>query len=458
MRESSELRMLVIEYTAEKMQGICERLGSYYSAQSSLRLRISTATCFSSAQAKFQADFFDVIILDLKIPVVDGGSARVEHSKDFYDLVRKSSGAKPFYILGLTSVSAEEIAGSFSESGNFTIHRYDNGDEWLKAIAAQIDFVMAAKVGLAKHLRSSPGMDALIVTARKENEFDPILSTISWVGGFSRRNPELGGMHNRFGRVVLGGKELTVGIVCLDEMGLSHSAAVVSSLIDLFRPQYIAMLGMCCGLKKNLNPDKAADRSTSKLGDVIVASETSCWDEGKYQDSDPALLASPLFYNRAVNKHPDTEFWRDVDRVLDDQESSIESEIRAFYKSRDLIDIQNRLQGVVFSPEAVIHRWPMVSGPCVVDSDNLIDEIEKRFPRAYGLEMEAHGVYTAVDCCFGLKPKALVIKGIADFGDGTKAKTVQPIASIASYMVFRRILDCLILKYVEAPRVLIESA
>ena len=37
MRESSELRMLVIEDTAEKMQGICERLGSYYSAQSSLR-------------------------------------------------------------------------------------------------------------------------------------------------------------------------------------------------------------------------------------------------------------------------------------------------------------------------------------------------------------------------------------------------------------------------------------
>ena len=83
----------------------------------------------------------------------------------------------------------------------------------------------------------------------------------------------------------------------------------------------------------------------------------------------------------------------------------------------------------------------MVSGACVIDSESLIGTIEARFPRAFGLEMEAHSIYAAVECAIGLKPRTLVIKGVADFGDGTKAKPVQALASVGAYLTYRAILE-----------------
>jgi hypothetical protein len=49
-----------------------------------------------------------------------------------------------------------------------------------------------------------------------------------------------------------------------------------------------------------------------KLCDVIVARETCCWNEGKYQNNDPSLLGSAFFNNRAIDKAPHPEFWRRI--------------------------------------------------------------------------------------------------------------------------------------------------
>jgi hypothetical protein len=58
--------------------------------------------------------------------------------------------------------------------------------------------------------------------------------------------PELVEIRNSFGRLSLDSKNSVLfGIICLDEMGLSHSAAVVAGSIFLLRSRHLAMLGMC---------------------------------------------------------------------------------------------------------------------------------------------------------------------------------------------------------------------
>ncbi|MEJ6404782.1 hypothetical protein [Yoonia sp. 2307UL14-13] len=407
-------------------------------------LNIETATCFSEAQTELSKNFFDVIVLDLKIPVMPEDDASLEHSKSLYSFVRTYAPSKPFYILGLTSEPLDKVDKVFTENSNFAIRKYDAEGVWVETLQNRIEFVVGAKSGLANHLNNNVGIEVLIVTARKSNEFDPIYDSIDWLGGRTKKSSKVNGLHNAFGHIRLStGKEISVGMVCLEEMGLSHSAAVASNLINTFRPRHLAMLGMCCGLKKITNPARRKPSgSQCKLGDVIVARETCCWDEGKYESTDPKLLDSPFFYNRAVDKKPESEFWRSVDRFLDESQKGIQDEVSEYYRSQDLEKIKKGLKGkVAFSPEAELHWGGMVSGACVIDSQELIGNIETRFPRALALEMEAHSIYAAVECTMGVKPKTLVIKGVADFGDGTKAKPVQGIASVGAYLTYRAILE-----------------
>jgi nucleoside phosphorylase len=67
-----------------------------------------------------------------------------------------------------------------------------------------------------------------------------------------------------------------VSVVCLNEIGIAATAAVGTQIIEFFRPRLIVMRGMCCGF--------ALEKSSSrkKLLDVIVARDTSCWDDGTW--------------------------------------------------------------------------------------------------------------------------------------------------------------------------------
>lgn len=440
MRNSTRVRVLVVEDDLAKRDAVRSALDSAEFANDKLTLAITEVGCFQDAQSEMERQFFDVVILDLKIPIVDGGEARLETSRDLYRSIRKSRLPKPFHIVGLTSAPESEVAKVFSKETGLSIHRFEANGTWLNDIIELLDFVDAAKLGLLSHLSNSYGLDALFITARKSNEFDAVDELISWRGDDTNRDPRLGDMHNKFGRIRLSeGVIINAGLVCLDEMGLSHSASVTSMLISIFRPRYLAMLGMCCGLQRSSKVGREEALTSTKLGDIVIASKSYCWEEGKYTDAE--VKDSPLFNNRASHKQPARSYAKRIERFFDEHGKTIEGDLAEFYASEDSEEIKKSLpDGVEFRHDAKVHIAPVVSGPCVVDSQRLIDEIESRFPQALGLEMEAHSIYSASDCVIGAAPKTIVIKGVADFGDGTKTKAIQPLASAASFMVLMALL------------------
>ena len=77
----------------------------------------------------------------------------------------------------------------------------------------------------------------------------------------------------------------------------------------------------------------------------------------------------------------------------------------------------------------------------VVAHDVKGDEIINRFPNALGLEMEIFGFFKAIELAVGAKPAMMAVKGVADFGDGSKHKLFQPLASRLSYCVASEIIS-----------------
>ncbi|MCC5961479.1 MAG: hypothetical protein JJU08_19300 [Rhodobacteraceae bacterium] len=431
----TKMQVLIIEDDDKKYKLVKKKFNELNDRRDDLECSLTRAkNCFDGISA-YDQNFFDLIILDLKIPLGSGRNSDcdVRYSKEFYEHVIFGERDLPFLIVGLTSVEESEYAEVFDENPIFNIENFSvASDEWFRNIESRINFVCSAKRAVKNLHSKNYDLDLLIVTAREKNEYEPLIEAMGWLDGSLWSDAHLEDRLHRFGMVKFDEAGIfSVGVVCLGEMGLSVSAAVCAQLVNIHRPKYFAMLGMCCGFKDD-------EKHMTKLGDVIIASQTANWDEGMYQVDNKAAQRDPFFINETKIRNPPNDFAGKVEKVLEGQWKSIEKEINDYYhlpQSRAVTaDLDN------FDKEASLHFGLLLSGSSVINSVDKVTEIRKRFSTAYGLEMEAHSIYSAMHCISGAKPRTLVVKGVADHGDGTKTKQVQKIATVASYIVFKRII------------------
>lgn len=432
---STKMNALIIEDSDEKFEIVFKKFQDLNIRRSDLEINIERAkNCFNAIEI-YERKFFDFIILDLKLPI---GSAidsdcSVENSKEFYDHVLFSDKDLPFLIVGLTSIDETEYEEVFEQHPIFNIEKFSTANEiWFQNIEARINFVSSAKKAVKNLYSKNFDLDLLIITAREKNEYQPIIDAIKWLDGSLWSEASLEGRLNKFGLVDFPGiGSLSVGVVCLGEMGLSVSAAICAQLVNMHRPRYFAMLGMCCGFKDD-------EKHMTKLGDVIIASQTANWDEGMYQTDRREARKDPFFQNDTKIRHPPNDFAGKVELALEGCWNDLEKELSDHYHLPANREVTKTLDQ--FDNDANLHFGLLLSGSSVINSAKKIGEIRKRFSTAYGLEMEAHSVYSAMHCISGIKPRTIVIKGVADHGDGTKTKQVQKIASVASCIVLMRLI------------------
>lgn len=287
-----QIRLLVVEDNPDKLVQV-ESMMRAKLESAMVSLQIDSSVSYTDAVETLKDSFYDFVILDLCIPLKNGGDARIEFGAQLLAHIKRLR-QRPFLVLGLTTFEPVEYLPFFVADQNFKIEKFDSDGSWVDLISEQVEYIEAAKSAFDLHSTNSYGFDLIIVTARKMNEYNPIVDYVNWLAGKTYVDERIKDLRCVFGRVRFSDAgELDVGIVCLDEMGLSHSAAMVSRLISTFRPRYFVMLGMCCGFKAH------GQRSGTKLGDVVIATETSCWDEGKYEDAKEQNTESVFFSNRA---------------------------------------------------------------------------------------------------------------------------------------------------------------
>jgi nucleoside phosphorylase/CheY-like chemotaxis protein len=374
--------------------------------------------------------YYDVVIIDLLLPALDGTISKVSSRAIINAVLRGTNLISPMHIIGLTAYeNIAEEERNFYEENLLAIEFYDPTDQkWEKRLIAKIRYLFQSKKAGLLFQAQSYDLDVFVLAARHENEFLPVrkrlFTTILgdhhplWPSGVC-----LGQIRLKDGRV------LNAGLACIGEMGMATAAAVTSQAISVFRPRLVAMLGMCCGFTIGPSP--------RKLLDAIVIREVDCWEEGKYV----ALSGSHNeFQNRSKSRLVDDAIRQDVESIIERSVETIQPALRRLARQKMYKDVRALLgdQNVRERPD--VKFAPIVSGSSVIADRNMVAEILDRHPSAIGLDMEIFGVYAAADRSLGRRPSVLGIKGVADFGEATKNDAAQAAASLVATEVFKSIL------------------
>ena len=427
-----KLRILIVEDQKPKFLDVSKKIRHRFKAEKLGSPLLTHVDNYTDAAQLVAAEQFDLIILDLKIPFVQGEAEYFEASSALVSYLLKAKANRPFRIIALTAHSPEEYGTLGTEDPSVVVEHYSAADQgWLDRIVLEIRYLSSAKTALVKYFSKSYDLDVLFIVARHDNEFVPVSKSIEWIGD-ATSDARLSERKNLFGRIKISrGRVFNAGLVCVQEAGLSTSAALTAYLVSIYRPRFVFMLGMCCGLRDDRSPSK------SLLGDVVVAKETACWDEGKYSEE---LSSSDPFYVKSSTRMPDGIFRTKIPGLIETHKAPLQEAVWERTKKFDLDDIEARC-GEPINRKPEVHFGLMVSGSSVVDHAGQVDIIRERFPAAIALEMEAHSIYAAMDATVGLKPSALVIKGVADHGQGKKNNAAQAWASASSYALALKLLE-----------------
>ena len=434
MSLNNNLSVLIVEDNKDKLEIIEDKLKGVNLLNGLGGVDVSSVVSYDDFKDEFKDQHFDLIILDLSIPVNEYSDPSFDNAKALLSLVEHEKERSPFLIVGLTSYKSADYQEKIVESNVFKIFHYIE-DDWVSYIKDNVQFIHCAKASLKRYFDNSYSLDVMVLVARKENEFDPIVSCVPWGGGVCEPKDSLTELNyfNRFGVIENNdGTILSLGVVCLGEMGLSSSAATTARLICDFRPRTLVMLGMCCGIRNSKMPYQPA------YGDVIIAKESACWDEGKYFNDES--LDDPFYFSpkiRLIEADP----LKRIENILEGSYTDLRESLQKLYCNHSDLNVARDKFGNDFNMSTDVHLGMLLSGSSVIDSPSKLSDIKGRYPYATGLEMEAFSVYTAAESVGGIRPTTLVIKGVADYGDGNKCKTTQKMASEGSWTVFFELLN-----------------
>ena len=426
---ASRFNILVIEDAHEKSDAI--RLG-LLDRVSEPELTIELVSNLVEALKLLEVNYYDLVILDILIPATDRGSPRTENSRAIIEQLASGSLVMPACVVGLTAYEQEYQAELRYYAENlFSIEQFrPDSDDWLKSIVSKIKFIAKWKAAYGRAHSASYDYDVVLVTARFQNEYKPIVDSIQWASGPNDDIQLFRDRRLKTGAIRFGERVLRAAVYCIEGMGLAPAAAVAEQLIGQLRPKLLVMLGMCCGFRQ----EKCQNRSA--LGDVIVTRQAACWDEGKYGE----LAEEGFFFNRALPVSVDGHLDRLISSLLESEGEIFRSAVSEVWNERGSKNLRKKFKADVGDYPDVKYGL-LLSGSSVVAHDVKGDEIINRFPNALGLEMEIFGFFKAIELAVGAKPAMMAVKGVADFGDGSKHKLFQPLASRLSYCVASEIIS-----------------
>ncbi|REG24498.1 tetratricopeptide (TPR) repeat protein [Archangium gephyra] len=274
-----------------------------------------------------------------------------------------------------------------------------------------------------------------------------------------------------------GGRPLRVAIAQAGEMGAVAATNALLPLVDAYRPQCVAMSGVCAGRRGKTN-----------LGDVVAAERLFFHDAGKklpdgvlgdlktYNLRDDWKVALEQFdFTTRFREEP---WWKTRPVPYEWQENWVlarlhegvadpsalpecqvlcpkwESVIDSLWKSghvqdgmltltdegrkrigRLLIQHRNRLPGLSPSGELLpfkVHVAPMGSGTQVIEDETVWSFISAPMRKTLGLEMEAAALGMLAHAQRERKLDALVLKGVMDFADAGRDDHFKEFAARAS--------------------------
>lgn len=387
------MRILVVDDDDAKIEVMRGKLAASDIADSELE----TASTAQEARQALRQRHFDLLILDLVLPNRLGDTPSILTSTEFLqDVIDNDIYQKPSHVLGLTAFEEAEISAKqqFSDS-LWYILRYDRtSNDWAEPIIRSIRYIQQQE-----RSQSPYNVDLCIVTALRSPELEAVFN-LPWEWEPSTPIDDIN--FARFATFKSDGSDFRVVAACPTRMGMISTALLCAKLIANFRPRFLAMAGICAGVK-----------SKSEIGDVIVGDPTWDWQSGKRTKDKENTQ-----FSIAPHHLGPSEFVR--------------SRMHQLASDKSVWDgIRSGWTGTARSAPR-LRIGPMASGSAVLADGQVIEEIRKQHRELIGIEMEAYGLFAAAYNAKFPRPTPLALKSVCDFADDAKSDDFQAYAAYTS--------------------------
>lgn len=360
---------------------------------------IEIAKTVVAAKKMLQANTYDLLILDIALPIRDGEEpapwAGIEllkevHARDVYN--------RPAHIIGLTSYADlyGEAADDFSKELWFVLLYDPSSELWAEQLRAKIRYLRGVSAE-----RADQTVDLCIPVALGDPELDAILR-LDWdwkrVSQASDATDYFRGVFTRC--------DGTSGVAVAAKaasMGMPSAAVLATKMAVSFKPRLMVMTGICAG-----------DSEATELGDLVVGNPVWDYGSGKHSVEGDEPTFEPAIYQLPLSPRVRTA----VERLAADNVAL--AKIAASYTGQRL---KTALR---------LHIGPMASGAAVLADEAAYKVVKKQHRKLIGIDMEAYAVMLAGFEAPAPPPETLVIKGVQDFADKAKDNKVRHYAAHVS--------------------------
>lgn len=370
---------------------------------------IDEARSLNSGRVKLAANFYDLLLLDLILPVGDNEDIEPGKSENFInELYTFGRLKKPIYVIGLSQYEekVEHNQHIFENKLWKLIHYNLAKDDWEQLLQNAVDSILSTKEQLLRSIQNNNNYDFGIICALSE-EFEQMkdASGLRWEK-FNISSVPIDFFRSEM-RTELGH---TIKLVAArnNMAGMQAISAMASCMYTMFGLHVIFMTGICAGFKKDEN-DTSID-----FGDIFIAESEYDYGSGKLclMNDIPILKPDPKMLEC------DFDLKGKINTFI--EECKPEFTLMSALRSKNLDLIKKTPQ---------LHFAPGACGSYVVANKEFMKGLIKTYRKIKGLDMEGYGLYMAAHM---LGRKALLIKGVSDFADSDKGDAYHRMCSYSS--------------------------
>ncbi len=369
---------------------------------------IDEAHSVNSGRSKLSSNFYDLLVLDLVLPVADGEEIEPGKSEKFIDeLHRISRLKKPIYVIGLSQYEerVEANMSHFEDKLWKLIHYNLKKDDWEQLLQNAVESILSTKEQLSKTIEGKNKYDIGIICALSE-EFEQMKVA------FDREWKKITIPNisiDFFAAEIRTEVGHTIKVIAARNCmaGMQAASVMASMVFALFDVKTIFMTGICAGIRKDENDDIA-------YGDLFIAESEYDYGSGKLKRNGTDTVLVPEPKQMACNY---------------DLISKVNTFIEDRHPERRLGSVLENKGYSLIGKNPSIHINPGACGSYVVADGGFAAYLLKSNRKLRGLEMEGYGLYLAAHM---LERSALMIKGICDFADSSKGDIYHDLCSYSS--------------------------
>jgi nucleoside phosphorylase len=398
------MKILIVDDEAQRYTALIQSLVGMGIIRADIHISVST----SDAQERLESTKFDLLILDLLIPLWPEDEPHEQNSEDLLNELNISDELnKPKKIIGITADKGD-LANTIEKFELETWHvvQYEQScSNWIKKIESCVEYLKGQPADLELQVSK---FDLAIICALDEPELSEIL-LLDWNWQTPRPIDDHTFIYE--GCYISEGKEYSVCATHCSRMGMVATATKATSIINLLRPKILVMTGICGGIKKNAN-----------FGDVIFAE--CVWD---YQSGKLKKEGRKSIFEIAPHQ------------LMASQE--IRSKMELFKADKDVMSrISSNFEDKLDTAPKLL-LGPIATGAAVVADADYLETILSQNRKVIGIEMEIYGLYSAVENTTGIKPKVFALKSVCDFADVDKDDDYQKYCAYMSANVLREFVE-----------------